>query len=563
MLAKVQARYSLFDEKYHFFQRFPQISVYGPKENRSYNYFQVAQAYSLGLGISVDAAKAVFAYAFALKEEDEDSDPSALSLIRRILGTTRGGHGPHAELVSSAEESLVEGPNETYYARRVREYRSRSVEKLRSTLLTTDSNSLRPTTFSELRIRILSAQAPASVTVHEPLLDLQLQQQLPLLHFLCLTGDLELVKHVVNGKEKAYAVKLVDKSGNTCLQYACMGGHTELVRYLVKEKEMEINKNNLDKMALLHWLVFFPTKDIPEIAQVLAHPDNLNVTSEGPRIPIHFLRLSGTPLQWATSCRNRDAVLTLINLGVDIDLEHNGYTALARAVELHLYEIVDLLLERGAKLSVNSAHQRSVMHYIAGNAPIIRRQAVHSSQHCPQAVMKTISALERHGCNINSCDRHNNTPLHKAVASPLERGNLYVVRALLLSGADRNIQNVDGNSVLHLAVKLTWVDRPNHKSLLQLLVDDEIAFLDTPLKTNLLDKNGRTPNQVGALLSATGDIAKIMPLTREDVLGQDNEGNHFMNLADKKVHEKLSYIHVFLKGLTEIGLVVGLEPDCS
>jgi len=50
-------------------------------------------------------------------------------------------------------------------------------------------------------------------------------------------------------------------------------------------------------LASVHWLGRHP-----QMAKLLSHPDSLNSTCQGSRIPLHRLCLRGTPLQWSVPC---------------------------------------------------------------------------------------------------------------------------------------------------------------------------------------------------------------------------------------------------------------------
>lgn len=60
-------------------------------------------------------------------------------------------------------------------------------------------------------------------------------------------------------------------------------------------------------------------------------------------------------------------------------------------------------------------------------------------------------------------DAFGNTPLHKAISSPLARGDLDVLQALLTAGASRNARNVDGDTLIHLAIRSSKMARPNNE----------------------------------------------------------------------------------------------------
>lgn len=66
------------------------------------------------------------------------------------------------------------------------------------------------------------------------------------------------------------------------------------------------------------------------------------------------------------------------------------------------------------------------------------------------------------------------------------------IEVLLASGAGRNAQTQDGDTVLHLTIKLYFVDRPNHMPLFKMLLDDDLAFDVGKVNLSLRDKMGRT-----------------------------------------------------------------------
>src|SRR2546423_2412641 len=231
---KVVARYSLCDEKYWLQKWLTHAGVYGPKAQRSYYCFQLAQGHYNGFGFGVDIGKAILSYAFAAKESDEPSDPTAISISSRIIEVPLKGHGPHSSTIASATAILAEGSEETYYARRIRTFRVSSSQQLRSLPLIADENA-DECTFTELAARVRDTQAPRAITMPSALLDLEIEAQLPLLHFLCLLGDLELLKDFTKGQDNV-DFEASDKNGNTALQYACMGGHPQIVKYLVEQK---------------------------------------------------------------------------------------------------------------------------------------------------------------------------------------------------------------------------------------------------------------------------------------------------------------------------------------
>ncbi|MCJ1388505.1 hypothetical protein MMC18_001352 [Xylographa bjoerkii] len=217
------------------------------------------------------------------------------------------------------------------------------------------------------------------------------------------------------------------------------------------------------------------------------YPEGLERSSINFRLSIQFLWLRGPPLHWADSYRDRDAVAVLLENGADIQTERYGYSSLAKAVEIHAYDIVELLLEKGAKTVLSTTPSRSATNSIAGNAPIIRRRIVHGHRSGTKAAMQTFRKLQAYGCDIDSRDTFGNTPLHQAIASPLERQDLYLLQSLLKSGAARDVQNDHKDTPVHIAIKLHWFNYEPVKTLFEILMDDDLCFLDEHVDPGLED----------------------------------------------------------------------------
>ncbi|RFU26918.1 hypothetical protein B7463_g9417, partial [Scytalidium lignicola] len=586
-MLEMQACHAAFDEKYRHLQMAMYLAFRGPHSSKSRWKFQVAQAHTMGVGVPVDRSKAQYAYFFAIDITSDDepevpSDPTLMSTLERITGVASEIKGYLSEEITAYNKDLAKETNEKYYSQRLRVYRAGTVMKLKSMDL-----HFEPPLDGILNWQALSRYITEEnryrghVTIAENMLDMADLDNIPILHFLCLIGDLVAVKRfTTEDNGGADNLALEDDKGNTALHFACMGGHTDVVLYLVQEKGVTISKHNHIGTVPLHWLFMFPDQDIDKVAELLSHADIVNNASQGLRIPLHLLWLRGPPIHWAVSCRNQTAVQSLIRIGANVDEEYQGYTALAKAVELHTPEMVHLLLENGAQFTSIGEFSRSAMHFIAGNAPIIKRRLLHGTRHArnqdlKKALRNTITKLEFFGCNINSRDKYGNTPLHKAVASPLERGDiddLYVVRALIQNDADRNVQNSEGDTILHLAIKSYWCDKPNHMNLFKLLLDDSIPLTDeTPLQITQKDRNGRHPLLLAAFMGDGADYVRMLQTKviqdREVavavLMAVDNYGKNFIALANRPHEERLQFMHSEMKRLGDCGLGVTLDPECS
>ena len=583
----MQARRATFDEKYHLTQMFLQLGFHGSPEERSYMKFQASQAFSLGSGSRIDESRAFLALVFALdgnddKLEDDRPDPTLLSIVRRLTGSDLRGKGHLSDEIATFDNVLLSESNETYYSQRIRMYRTLTIARLKATKVDIEPHLPGIDDWQGLsRFGVENGITDASyITLSENMFDMPDLDRMPLLQYMCLVGDLESVRRIFDQASYPGILALKDRFGNTALHYACMGGHVDIVLYLVERMPELVTIANDVGTVPLHWLVMFPDDGIGTITNVLLSTDTRNAFSRGLKIPFHFLWLRGPPIHWAVSCRNQKAVITLLEAGANVDEEYQGYTALAKAVELHCPEIVHILLEHGARLNSIGDFRRSAMHFVAGNAPIIKRRILHGTTtsrnpNLKKAVSDTIAKLAFYGCQMNAIDRLGNTPLHKAVASPLERGNiddLYVIRALIQNGADRNLQNSDGDTVLHLAIMTKWSDKPNHLDLFKLLLDNSVSLTDdTPIQVTKRDRLGRDPLLLTAMsVEGAEYITLLSEVLKDDpdglkasFLGRDNDGNDFMTLMGRPDEERIQLAQAGTKRLQRIGLGVCLYPDCS
>jgi ankyrin repeat protein len=359
-----------------------------------------------------------------------------------------------------------------------------------------------------------------------------------------------------------------------------MGGSVNMVCYLVDEIGMLTDVPNQEGVIPLHWLPMFDQERMSEITDRLSKkPSTLNAAASGLCIPIHSLWLRGPPLHWAVSCRNQEALKNLLRAGCDVSAEFGGYSALAKAVEIHAHEIVETLLDHGAEINCIGEFGRSAMHFLAGNALLMKRQVIHEAAVAgsmnpltEKSLRRTVEILLNYGCDINARDNHGNTALHKAVASPFERGDgkcLYVVRELIRNGANRNAQNDDGDSALHLVKVFSLTDKPNSLVLAEMLLDESIALMDVnPVQTTLQDRNGRTPWMVGGLMGCAADYTPLLTLLEQDekmavITSMDNDGKTIMDFLKTPADEALRYFWEEKKRMRKIGLGVMLFNNCS
>jgi hypothetical protein len=333
------------------------LAFHGPLSLRSDWKFQVAQGHTIGVGVKIDVSKAHYAFLFAVDGTLDDKSgarghPILASFAERLTGVSHRAIGQLGKEIETWNQTLAKEPNEKYYSEKLRVYRAGTIMRLKSTALSFNPPLPAIGDWQGLSKYISEGNSCTGyVIIAETMLDITDLDNIPVMHFLCVIGDLVSVKTLIAGDNGAELLASEDDKGNSALHFACMGGQRGIALHLVLERSVTTSKPNNVGTLPLHWLSMFPDKDIDSMSVALSYTENDNMVSKGLQIPLHFLWLRGPSIHWAVSCRNRTAVQSLLKHGANIDEEYQGYTALAKAVELHTPEIVHVLLENGTQKS--------------------------------------------------------------------------------------------------------------------------------------------------------------------------------------------------------------------
>ncbi len=139
-----------------------------------------------------------------------------------------------------------------------------------------------------------------------------------------------------------------------------------------------------------------------------------------------------TPLHYAASLDNTEAVYRLLEVGVKPDIRSEGSqtTPLHWASDKGAEDSLRLLIQKGADVNAQAKNGFTPLHFVAKSAD-------------PSLAKYLIDA----GASINALDNKGNTPLH--IASFF--GNGKVVAFLLQVGANSSITNAEGNTAVALA----------------------------------------------------------------------------------------------------------------
>ncbi|KAI9276495.1 ankyrin repeat-containing domain protein [Umbelopsis sp. AD052] len=248
------------------------------------------------------------------------------------------------------------------------------------------------------------------------------------LHFAAAQGHIECIKVLLD--EGKADVDISDKFGSTPLHLACKNGQYEAVVVLLSYGANVDGGDTSDNTAL-HYATAYGWINI---VQLLLETTSCN--------------MSPTNLWKTTPCgiadrkgHTRMVRFLLDNKTKRIDVnfkDDEGKTLLHNSCTIHHPDLVEFFLKHGADANLQSADPNN---HNAFGIPIIR--AVKSK--CLEAIKHLIGA----GANINVTDVYGNSVLHYAVRSE----KVHIVKLVIDSGANVNARNQWNQTPFHWAIQ--------------------------------------------------------------------------------------------------------------
>ena len=215
------------------------------------------------------------------------------------------------------------------------------------------------------------------------------------------------------------------------LYYASFCGFHDLVEHLVLNHPQLVNVNY--GMLEFPLLAALSGKHIRVAEFLLRHGGTVGVRGWKERTPLHIAIAEF----WGLDTAEAEAVLFLLKHGADVNSRDGDFQTplhIAAACKEEPLETIQLLLECGADIDSNDASGKTPLHLACTRAYDGRERG------------DVAQLLLERGASVNERDNDHATPLVVAV----HQGNFEPTRILLEHGAEPNVKNNNGKTLLHL-----------------------------------------------------------------------------------------------------------------
>jgi ankyrin repeat protein len=270
----------------------------------------------------------------------------------------------------------------------------------------------------------------------------------------------------------------------------------KIICYLLT-KDIAINAH--DSSGITPLIMSVKSRNYEVIHKLLEKGADLNLAEKG--------NLQGTPLMYASTTNDQAISRLLLDKGALVNaLDKNNDHALNWATYYGHTQVMILLLERGADLSLKSKHGGAIdvcfrLWHADSVANILRTNLLHNGhlkEHklivaVRQNNVKDVAQLLRKGAETNTKDVLGTPLIHMAS----ERGNMEIMSLLIKHGADINQLNRVGQSALAQAARFGQLDIV--KLLLQQGAD-----------VNISGQQYRLTPLIGAAVNGDIDIGELL-----------------------------------------------------
>ena len=306
------------------------------------------------------------------------------------------------------------------------------------------------------------------------------------------------------------------------LYYSALCGFHDVVEHLAINHPQLVNA--IGNRCGSPLLAALDGKHIQVAEFLLRHGGQIDIRGKNGQTPLHM----ASELFRGNDDTGDEAVRFLLKHGADVHSRRDDlYTPLHLISSHGTIEAAQMLIERGADVHSRNAEGETPLH-MPGTRHFVKDSYV-------------AQLLIERGANVDALDENHDTPLIRAV----ERCWTTIARILLEHGAEPNVKNNDGKTLLHVLLGSDWGydDEDGAQRIAQLLLEHGVSV-------DAQDEDHKTPLHL-AVKCGTPELTQTLLEHGADPNMKDKEGKTPLDLVlDGKIDDEenvSAFMQLFLE----------------